>query len=149
MAMRVVFCSSRASPMVERVSKMRPLVHPCVLKAMKSTSASYQASTKFFEENKFVETPPRGWKERFIVIPDKKELEFEKQQAKMRHSQANNNHLSFDEFKKQRLMTFEKYTEMHQKYYDSETIRKGYELYCRGKYQGYLMGNQVIPGILL
>jgi hypothetical protein len=142
-----MFCAAYVTPVRGCFSKAMPSVHPCVLKALKSTSTSHGGSTKLFEGNKFEENPPHdwfpGWKERFIEFCDKKELEIEKQEA-------NNKHLTFNEFKKQLLMTSEKYTEKHQKYYDPETIGKGYEMYCGDEYIRYLMEkdreeNQVMP----
>jgi len=134
MVTKVAFCSTS----VRCFSKARPLAHPRVLKAMQSTS------TKFFEENKCVEKPPEGWKEKFIAIADKEELEIEKD------LQSSNHCLSFEDFKNQRLISFEQYAKARHEYCDCEMIDKGYELYCEGKYQKYLMEKgQVISSILL
>ena len=88
-----------------------------------------------------MEKPSEGWKERSIITHIG--LEIEKQQT-----QTNNNYLSFDEFKKQQLITFEQYAKARHEYFDCEMIDKGYELYCQEKYQKYLLEKgQVIPAL--
>ena len=58
--------------------------------------------------------------------------------------------LSFEEFKAQHLKTFKEYKELHREYYDDKDIERGYELYTRGRYKGYLIEEeQVNPGIIL
>lgn len=105
--------------------------NPSFHKTTKSTS-SYEAAKKVFEANRFAKHLPPGWKERFIVIDEPREPP-----------------LSYDDFKQQRLMTFEKFRMRHKKYYDDVTIQKGYEGYCKGSYSSYLIElEQYEPGII-
>jgi hypothetical protein len=57
--------------------------------------------------------------------------------------------LSFEDFKQRNLKTFDAYREEHKNYYDEETIRLGYEGYCKGNYKSYLIEiEQINPGVI-
>jgi hypothetical protein len=141
------FCSSSAYVRPCYISTFsrcgRPHAQLRMAKAMKSTMRDYHDVQKLFDDNRFIEIPPRGWKERFIVIAD------ESNHTSL-HSHAQSDPvLTFDDFKRQRLKSFDEYKNEHKKYYDDETIRKGYEGYCRGCYKSYLIEReQINPGII-
>jgi len=107
--------------------KTRSLVRPRGLKAKKSTSTFHENPTKLSEENEFVMNPffainpVTGLTER-VIFPDKPVV----------------NQLSFEEFKKQRYMTFEQFNEKHKEDYDPETIKKAFKDYDEGAYYRYL-----------
>ena len=133
MAIRACCGSMGVTPNRFSVLGRNPTFRSQIRKVMYSTKEDDLDARKVFENNRFIEPPPTGWKERFIVICD-----------------DSSPTLCFEDFKQRNLKTFEEYREEHKKFYDDERIRIGYEGYCKGNYKSYLIEiEQINPGIIL
>ncbi len=80
---------------------------------------------------------PNKWKIRYIELTDMP-------------SESKQKPLSYEEYKQKNLLSFEEYEAKLKPHYKDDTIKKAYEVYCRGSYKGYLIElEQINPGVIL
>ena len=151
MALRLRPCCSSRAPTVHREHVVHTRSHhsaPIVAKRnMASVVRATSNASKRLDPRRVSEQLPEGWTMRRMELNNFQNPSM----SKKSENNPSKKPLSFTKYKEQYLKTYQKHKQELKPYkFDEETIKKSYEIYCKGEYEGYKKQlEQINPGIIL
>lgn len=151
MALRLRPCCSSRAPSMHREHVVHTRSHPSTHMVAKRNMASIVRATsdvsKRLDPRRVSEQLPEGWTMRRMELSNFQNPLV----SKKPENNPSKKPLSFKKYKEQYLKTYQEHKRELKPYgYHEEAIKKSYELYCKGEYEGYKKQlEQINPGLIL